>query len=121
MRVTFTTVPTATMLSQRGICSGGFTQKYIDKEVLRLSDKYIPFRTGVLKNSGTLNTVIGSGKVVYYTPYARQQYYSNRGRGVQGTSSGGLRGRLWFERMKAAHKDQILSGAARISGGRAER
>ena len=121
MRVTLITRPTSEILRQRGLCEGGITQKYIDNTVLRLNKKYIPLRSGTLAKSGKLNTIIGSGKVVYDTRYARWQYYHNQGRGNEGTARGGLRGRLWFERMKAARKNEILRGAARISGGHAER
>lgn len=90
------------------------TQKYIDSEVLRLSDPYVPFRTGMLKKSGISGTVLGSGVVEYTAPHAKPQYYTNAGRGIDGlnTSSGvkGLRGKMWFERMKADHGNEILEG-----------
>ena len=82
-------------------------QKMVDSEVLRQSDPYVPMRTGMLKKSGILGTVIGEGVVKYIAPYARQNYYTNAGRGQEGTQNGGLRGKYWFERMKAAHKDEI--------------
>lgn len=85
-------------------------QKYIDSECLRYSDKYTPMLTGFMKRSGTLGTVLGSGELKYTAPYARRQYYTNAGRGKQGTSKGGLRGKFWFERMKADHKKDILNG-----------
>lgn len=97
-------------------------QKYIDSEVLRLSDPYVPFDTGVLKMSGKLGTVIGSGLVMYAAPYAHQQYYHNAGNGKQGTAKQNthnykcLRGKYWFERMKADHLQDILQGAKRIAG-----
>ncbi len=87
------------------------TQKYIDSEVLRLSEPYVPFRNGKLIESGTLGTVIGSGVVEYTAPYAKEQYYNNAGRGEEGLNAAngnkGLRGREWFERMKADHLDEI--------------
>ncbi len=86
-------------------------QKFVDSEVLRLSDPYVPMRTGMLRKSGTLGTIIGSGIVKYITPYARRQYYENKG-------GKGKRGRLWFERMKAACKRIILQGAAKLTGGK---
>lgn len=115
-------------------------QKVVDSEVLRLSDKYIPFRTGTLRNSGIIGTVIGSGKVSWITPYARQQYYRGRRPGTpqadakpgnplkqksalkQGSalkgkgkviSRGGdsLRGRYWFHRMKEVHGKEIIKAA----------
>ena len=82
-------------------------QKMVDSEVLRQSDPYVPMRTGMLKKSGILGTVIGEGVVKYIAPYARQNYYTNAGRGQEGTQNGGLRGKYWFERMKADHKDEI--------------
>lgn len=86
-------------------------QKYVDSEVVRRSDPYVPFRTGILKKSGILGTVIGSGTVQYIALHARKNYYHNKGRGTQGTASGGKRGKLWFERMKADHCNSILRGA----------
>lgn len=91
-------------------------QQYVDREVLNFSDKYVPMDTGRLKNSGISGTVIGSGVVEYTAPYARLQYYTNAGRGRQGLTKQSkhnykcLRGKLWFERMKADHKDEILNG-----------
>lgn len=113
--------PTEEILKKRGIERGGKVQKYIDLKVVSFCDKYVPMRTGYLKKAP--GTVFGSGYVRYNTPYAKRQYYNNSGhsrgaRAREGTAYGGLRGRLWFERMKTAHKDEILSGAAKIAGAR---
>lgn len=93
-------------------------QKYVDSEILRLSDPYVPMQTGMLKKSGISGTVIGSGKVEYIAPYGRKQYYTNAGRGKEGMnnsgSTKGLRGKFWFERMKADHKKEILRGLKKI-------
>lgn len=90
-------------------------QKLIDSECLRYVDPYVPFRTGMLKKSGISGTVIGSGEIKYTAPYGRMQYYSNGGKGIEGMNASGgtkgLRGRYWFERMKADHKDEILRTA----------
>lgn len=91
-------------------------QKYVDSEALRLSDPYVPMDTGMLKKSGVSGTVIGSGVIEYTAPYARLQYYTNAGRGRQGLTKHNshnykcLRGKFWFERMKADHKQEILQG-----------
>lgn len=91
-------------------------QMFVDSEVLRLSDKYIPFQTGMLKKSGTLGTVIGSGEVVWAAPYARgQYYYTSDSRSYDPL---GLRGGHWFERMKADYGAQIIEGAKRRAGGK---
>ena len=105
------------MIAKRSLQTGGRVQKYIDSTVLRLSDPYVPFLSGQLKTSGISGTVLGSGLVVYNAPYAKRQYYTNGGRGKQGTAHGGLRGRYWFERMKADHLNEIIQGAAKIAGG----
>lgn len=106
------------LLRARGIEKGGRVQKKVDSEVLRYVDKYVPMRSGFLKNCAKLASVIGSGLIKYTAPYAKSQYYGNRGFGNQGTARNGLRGRLWFERMKAVYKDIILEAAARMAGGR---
>lgn len=91
--------------------SRGFSkvQKFVDSECLRYMDPLTPFDTGMLIKSGTLGTVIGSGKIQYVAPYARRQYYENKGKGQ--------RGKKWFERMKTAYGKAILDGAQRIAGG----
>lgn len=105
-------------------------QKYIDSAVLRYDAKYIPFQTGALNQSGTTGTVIGSGEVVYQSPYARYLYYGKVMRDAQGRAFYGSapkhvtdedihyhgepqRGKLWFERMKSAHKKTILKSCAK--------
>lgn len=102
-------------------------QKYVDSEVLRLSDPYIPMQSGALKLSGSLATDIGSGEVCWNTPYARYQYYGKLMIGNAPKTltnidlqyhGGGKRKEKWFERMKIDHKKDIIAGAAKIAGGR---
>lgn len=90
-------------------------QAFVDSEVLRLSEPYTPLRTGTLVKTGILGTEIGSGWVRWIAPYARRQYYLKR---RTGSATGPLRGPMWFERMKTAHKDVILRGAAKLTGGK---
>lgn len=89
-------------------------QKFVDSEILRLSEPFTPLQTGMLVMSGALGTVIGSGRVSWIAPYARRQYYMVR---KAGSETGPLRGPFWFERMKAAYKSQILNGAKQLAGG----
>lgn len=89
-------------------------QKFVDSEVLRLSEPYVPLLTGMLIKSGILGTVIGSGLVQWIAPYARYQYYLKR---KTASKTGPLRGPYWFERMKQVHKRDILTGARLIAGG----
>ena len=85
-------------------------QEYVDSSVLRYCDPLVPMRTGVLKRSGTLGTIIGSGEVRYIAPYSKKRYYKNRGKGQ--------RGKLWFERMKVSRMKAILKGAAKYAKAR---
>lgn len=110
MNTKFTIKETQMLIKARGLEVGGKVQKYIDSEVLRLTDPYVPMDTGTLKSSGTRSTKIGSGEVRYRTPYARKQYFSNKG--------SGLRGKQWFHRSKADNKAAILKGALEIAGGK---
>lgn len=93
----------------------GNAQKFVDSEVLRLNEPYMPKRSGDMIRSGTRGTVIGSGVVEYIAPYARDQYYNNKGKGIDGLNASngtkGLRGAFSFERMKADHLDEIKKGA----------
>jgi hypothetical protein len=88
-------------------------QWFVDNEVLRLCEPYIPLRTGMLVMSGILGTNVGEGVVSWIAPYARYQYYSPR---KPGSETGPLRGPYWFERMKAVSGTTILAGARRIAG-----
>ena len=111
---------------------GRFTraQAAVDSAVLRYSAPYVPFETGTLNGSGVLGTKIGSGEVIWNAPYARFLYYGNVMVGVNSGSpwakkgerkkvtereleyhGGGKRGKLWFERMKVDHKQDILDEA----------
>lgn len=92
-----------------------FIQRYVDSEVLRLSEPFIPLRTSMLIKSGILGTDIGSGTVQWIAPYARAQYNSPR---APGSQTGPLRGPQWFERMKAIYGKQIVAGAKKLAGGR---
>src|SRR5574344_2124997 len=70
-------------------------QQFIDSECLKLCDLKIQKDTGILKQSGIMNTNIGEGEIVYRTPYARRWYYMPAQ--FQGAPQ---RGNYWFERMK---------------------
>lgn len=101
--ITFTGITFDPNFNQKTESNFDSCQKFIDSEVLRLSDPYVPVDSTMLKKSGISGTVIGSGVVKYTAPYAKRQYYTNRGNG--------RRGKMWFERMKADHKDEIIKKA----------
>jgi len=118
MMAGFTINSVEQLLRERGLQPGGRMQKFIDNECIKKMDKFTPLRSGILKRSATLGTVIGSGIIHQTAPYARRNYYHNAGRGTEGTAHGGLRGKYWFERMKAAHKNEILEGALHVANER---
>jgi hypothetical protein len=89
-------------------------QKFVDSEVLRRCEPYIPLKTGMLVKSGILGTDIGSGTVKWIAPYARHQYYLKR---KKKSETGPLRGSFWFQRMKEVYGRIILKGAASLAGG----
>lgn len=98
-------------LKNRGLSPNGEVQQFIDSEVIRYSDPLIPKDQGTLIESGHINTRIGSGEVIWSTPYARRWYYMPAN--FQGAPQ---RGNYWFERMKEQYKDTILQGAKQLSG-----
>jgi hypothetical protein len=89
-------------------------QEHVDHEVLRLSEQYVPKRTGMLILSGVLGTFVGSGEVAWIAPYAKAQYYSSR---KPGSQKGPLRGPYWFQRGKAVWGRKLIADARRIAGG----
>lgn len=116
-------------------------QKFVDSECIRLMKPYTPFMNGILEKSATIGTVIGSGEIHQIAPYARYQYYGmlmvSSVTGSAFARDGESKvltdtplqyntvhhpqaGKMWFERMKADHKKDILAGAAQYAGGKAE-
>ncbi|MGO5053643.1 minor capsid protein [Lachnospiraceae bacterium LCP25S3_G4] len=100
------------LLDERGLEERGKVQRYVDSEVLKKCDPYVPFDQGEYKRSGIGSTKIGSGEVSYHTPYARKWYY------VPAQFQGApMRGNYFFERaMNNGGRTQILSGAKKIAG-----
>ena len=122
---------------ERGLQNMGPVQKFIDSECIRLMAPYTPYRNGMLEESATLGTKIGSGEINQISPYARFQYYGKvmvspitgspwaakgekkilTDRDLQyGTSKHPLAGKMWFDRMVADHKDDILDGTRKVAG-----
>ena len=87
------------------------TQKFVDSEILRGCEPYTPLLTGMLKFSGELGTVFGSGIVKWIAPYAKPQYYMER---KNPSKTGPLRGPYWFERWKEVHARVTIHKARKI-------
>ena len=120
-----------------GVGEGGHVQKTVDAAVIRECFPYVPFDEGILAGSANTATEIGSGEVVYDTPYARYQFYGEvygpnfpivengevvgyysppekypTGQQLQyNTDKNPLAGSRWFDRAMADHKKDILKEA----------
>lgn len=90
-------------------------QKWLDNEVLKDCQPYVPMRSGNLMNSGVSGTTLGSGKVVYNAPYAKRMYYGtnfnfSKLKHPQACAQ-------WFEKAKSVHKEDWKQGVQKIVKG----
>ena len=70
------TVPgTSELLKKFHLEKGGLVQQNIDQNIIDYCRPYCPRDTGVLEGSPEGASKIGSGKVIYKTPYAHYLYY----------------------------------------------
>lgn len=104
------------IVRSRGLEPSGVVQRFIDSECLRLSERKVPKDQNTLIRSGQINTKIGSGQVIWKTPYARRLYYHPE----YNFNEAPERGAYWFDRMKTQYGKQILKGAAKLAGGKSE-
>lgn len=93
----------------------GKAQRFFTHKVRRMCDPYVPFEKGPLKKTAEE----GDHTITYVQPYAKKNYYENRGNGTQGTALNGLRGKLWDKRMWVDRGDEIVESVANYVGGRA--
>lgn len=107
---------TQKILLKRYLNKNGEGQVKFTKEVAKHCNNYVPFKSGRLKD---MMVEIQTSKVIYKAPYARKQYYTNKGNGKQGTALGGLRGKYWAKRAWIDHGDEIVKSIADFVGGRA--
>lgn len=91
----------------------GRAQYVVDSETLRLMDPMTPMDTGTMIRSAKLGTVYGTGEIKYLAPYARRQYYTNKG----GSPLHPQASHHWFERFKTAHKEAVIKAAQRAIDG----
>lgn len=104
--------PTDKLLLKRHLDRNGKGQKFFTHEVRRHCDPYIPMQTGTLKKTA----VEHENYIEYVQPYARRQYYENRGAGKKNRS--GLRGKLWDKRMWSDRGKEIVQSVAKFCGGK---
>lgn len=95
----------------------GIIQTFVDSEYIRTIERYVPFKMGVAVKSVTINTRIGSGLVIWRTPYIRYLYYGKVmiGRAPKKVTnkeltfhSGSVRGSKWHARWKADNIKQFM-------------
>lgn len=85
-------------------------QYAFSQHVVKVTDKYVPFDTGTLKDSVNKASDFKNGILVYNTPYARRQYYLHEiGTDLHGDTK--LRGSYWGQRAIADHKDELVDFA----------
>lgn len=87
-------------------------QVWLDTSVLRDCEPYVPSSSGELIRSARTATKIGSGEIIYNTPYARAVYYGYHGK----SQTRPLATRLWFETAKLVHGDKWIKGVKKIGG-----
>ena len=73
-------------------------QAPLDAMVLQDSNYFVPIKTGTLQKSAIINTRLGSGEVVWQTPYARRLYYEYEKPEHQANPNACSK---WFEAAKA--------------------
>ena len=72
-------------------------------------DPYVPFDTGMLRDSGISHSKPEEGYLLWKTPYAAVQWYAGVSRG--------LRGKKWALRAWADHGKLILKNARILAKG----
>lgn len=131
------------ILTAYGLEKGGRVQRTIDQKVIDFCQPYVPASPNrTLEFSAQVSTEIGSGEVIWNTPYAHYQYmgivygpnipiiedgvlmgwFSPPGRPkhptdrklTYDTSQNPLAGPYWFERMKADRLADLLDEARRV-------
>ena len=73
-------------------------QAPLDALILQDSNFFCPIKTGTLQKSAIINSRLGSGELVWKTPYARRQYYEYSKPPYQPNPNACGR---WFEAAKA--------------------
>lgn len=130
----------AQILASRGLGSSHAAQYYLASEMVRLSDPYVPFRQGTLKNSAAIAR--DGSAITYPGPYAHYQYVGRvmgpnipiiKGGQLAGFFSRGpkrytgaslqyhgapMRGPQWDKRMLADKSEELIKSLANYVGGK---
>lgn len=106
MKVKINIDPANAILAKRKLGKSGEAQRFAVHEVRRVTDAYVPFLNGPLKNTAIEN----EDSIEYIQPYARKQYHENKGNG--------LRGKEWDKRAWADRGEEITESVAKFIGGK---
>lgn len=83
-------------------------QARFDEEVIKVTEPYVPIKSSLLRRSAAMASKIGSGQIVYATPYAAAQYYKTADtRAYNEPKAGGH----WGDRMKADNLNHLANFA----------
>ena len=96
----------------KGFEPGGEVQLFLDTEIIKQCEPYVPMDEGILKKSPLYASEMGHGKIIYDTPYAKKMYYAPDDWNFQ---NGPLRGPNWMERMWEARGKEIIRGAQKLA------
>lgn len=89
-------------------------QRWVDNEVMKDTEPFVPMNTGTLARSVSRGTIVGSGLIVYDTIYARRLYY---GLGYNFKQDKHPQAQAqWFEGAKASHGEKWVSGVKKLAG-----
>lgn len=105
------------ILLKRGLNKNGKGQVFFTKQCAKAFNNYVPFMTGRLKD---MMVTLETSKITYYAPYAKKQYYTNKGNGKKGTKNGGIRGPYWDKRCWTVKGKEIVKKVAEYCGVRAK-
>lgn len=90
-------------------------QRILDESVLKDTDKYVRFRTGMLARSARTASKIGKGAIIYDTPYAKKVYYDTSSKVTKDVHP--LATPFWFEASKKQNLDSWLNAVDKILKG----
>lgn len=106
------------LLKECGLEPYGPVQTAIDRAVIAYMEPYWAYDTGRLVDSAWTASDIGSGTIVYDTPYAEEMYTGVREDGTPVNyrlEKHPLAGPYPFERMLADHLNDIVEEARRVA------
>lgn len=89
-----------------GLEPNGRVQAFFTETCYKHMDKYVPMDLGNLRS----NVDVQTDRIVYESPYAKYQYYGERGDGshkVKNYTTPGT-GPYWDKRMVSAEMDQVV-------------